>query len=335
MPKNWYSIKAAADSDVAEVSILDYIGMWGVNAQDYLREFRALKASTVKVYINSPGGSVFEALAIFNGMRASGKKIEVHVLGVAASAASYIAMAGDKVVMPANTMMFVHNPINAVYGNAEELRAAADVFDKIGESLMATYRKRFKGDEEALAKLFADESYLTAAECLEYGLCDEVTEEIAAEAAFDVERLPEAVQALFKRTQPQATREPEPAPAASLSAVDIEREAKAAGVPEMAEHFALDARLTSVDALRARAAEAAEIVAVCRITGTPEMATPFVREGKTVAEAKAAIAAAKAAADEHIDTARAHAGRSDRSNATLNPTALWAEIHDLMRGVTK
>ena len=90
MPKPWYSIKAAAaGSDTAEVSILDVISpYYGVNAQTFLAEFRALKEPNVKVFINSPGGDVVQSLAIFNGMRASGKNITAHVLGIAASAAA-------------------------------------------------------------------------------------------------------------------------------------------------------------------------------------------------------------------------------------------------------
>lgn len=344
MPKSWYSIKAEANSDVAEVSILDYLGNWGVNAQEFLREFRALKASTVKVFINSPGGSVFEALAIFNGMRATGKTIEVHILGVAASAASYIAMAGDKIVMPSNAMMFVHNPINAVYGNAEELRAAADVLDKIGESLLATYRKRFKGEEEALQQLFADESFLTAQECLEYGFCDEVTAEIEAKASFDIDVLPEAVRKVFVEAQarhepePKAEPEPkvEPQAAAALDPQEVERIAAEAGVAEYAGVLALDPKLLTVEAVQAAAKEAAGVLALHRMVGSdkgPEM----VRARKTYAEARASLADLQAAADAGtvVNTAQSSAAQNPAPPADLNPLALWAEIKTLQRGSTK
>lgn len=323
MSKSWYTIKAAAEgSEVAEVSILDYIGMWGVNAQDFLREFRALKASTVKVFINSPGGSVFEALAIFNGMRASGKTVEVHVLGVAASAASYIAMSGDKIVMPANTMMFVHNPINAVYGNAEELRAAADVLDKIGESLLATYRKRFKGEEEALQKLFADESYLTAAECLEYGFCDEVSPEITAEAKFDVDSLPEAVRKVFEgaRAQPKAPVLPE-----TPLAAQVKDAAEAAGLGEFAAYFAV--RSDTIEAAQAAIREASGIVSLCKVAGV-EMAASLIRAGKTLAEARVEVAEARAADDEEtfVDSKPRQPKGSRADQTDFNASTIWAEI---------
>lgn len=341
MPKSWFTIKAqAADADVAEVSILDYIGMWGINAPEFLKEFRAIKAEKVKVFINSPGGSVFEALAIFNGMRATGKNLEVHVLGVAASAASYIAMAGHKVVMPANTMMFVHNPINAVYGNAEEMRAMADTLDKIGASLMATYRKRFTGNEEALQQLFADESYLTAAECLEYGLCDEVTDEIKAEAAFDVDLLPEAVRQVFEA----AKGEPEPplvetplvepqvvAAVAHVASDVIEQIAAATKVPDLAMALALRPGLTTQEAVQAAADNAREVHALCRITGVEATrADALARSFTSLADVRATLAAEMAAADDaaHVDTARKSASTGPAAQtAVINPLSLWDEIH--------
>lgn len=319
MPKSWYSIKAAAEgSDApAEVSILDYIGAWGVEARTFLSEFRALKASTVKVYINSPGGSVFEALAIFNGMRATGKTIEVHVLGVAASAASYIAMAGDKIVMPDNTFMFVHNPINGVYGNADDMREMADILDKIGASLTATYAKRWKGTEQALADALAAESYLTAAECLELGLCDEVTPAITAEAAFDVEALPEQLRAVFKAADP---RTPEPPP--TVAAADVEAACVAAGIQAHAGALALDATLTTREALAARVAEVSEIQALCRMTGRDGEVKQYVQARKTLADVRKALLEAEAAADPHIDTAPK--GRPP-AKPDFNPQSFWRD----------
>lgn len=326
MPKPWYSIKAAAaDSDVAEISILDAINDWyGVGARQFLGEFKALKAKKVKLYINSPGGSVTEALAMFNGMRASGKEIEVHVLGIAASAASYIAMAGDKIVMPANTLMFLHNPINAVYGNADEMRDMAATLDKFAEVLTATYMKRWKGEEQALLDVLKAETFLTAAECLEHGLCDEVVDEITAEARFDVESLPPQVQAVFKRAAPTPPVAPAP-----VAAADIERIAAELGVAEHAGVLALDPKLTTVDSVRAAAAEAAEIVALCRVTGVAAQAADHIKARRPLDAVRMAINEARVAADEAIDTARTAASLTPAAPKQFNPTALWADIRSM------
>lgn len=289
MPKSWYEIKASKDdADVAEVSVLDYIGMWGVTAADFLKDFRAIKGSKAKVSINSGGGSVFEALAMFNGMRAwaqakAGREIEVHVLGVAASAASYIAMAGDKIVMPKNTMMFVHNPIQAVYGNAEDLREAADVLDKIQVGLMSAYRKRYKGDEKMLDELFAAESYLTADECLEMGFCDEVVDEIKAEATFDLDRLPEAVcSRVFAAAKPPAGPAPAPTPPAAERLPDvIAAEAQARGLSEFVEVFATTPTVTDKVTAVAAMQGALEIKAYADLVKLPDMAATLIRGRKT------------------------------------------------------
>lgn len=321
MPKPWYSIKAetSAGSEVAEVSILEPISPWyGCDAKSFLTEFRALKAAKVKLYINSPGGSVVEALTIFNGMRATNKQIEVHVLGVAASAASYIAMAGHKIVMPRNTMMFLHNPINAVYGNADEMREMADTLDKFASMLTATYMKRWKGEEQALKDILSAESYLTAAECLEHGLCDEVVDEITAEARFDIEMLPEAVQALFKRTAP-------PAPRTGMPLAELERVAGECGVAEFAASLAVDPALTSLDAVRAAAMEAKDVLDLCRLTGRADQAAAFVKARKPIADVRAEIRAAMAAEDEQtaVDTAAKSTSLQPPASKEFDPLAVW------------
>lgn len=188
--RKWYSIKALA-ADAAEIAIFEEIGMWGVTAKDFIADLKKLSAKTITLSINSPGGSVFDALAIFNALRNSGAEITVRVMGIAASAASYIAMAGDKIVMPENTFMMVHNPIAGVYGNADDMRELADVLDKVGASLLATYVKRTGKPENEVAALLAAESYLSAAECVDLGLADEMEPALKIAAKIDPARIPQ------------------------------------------------------------------------------------------------------------------------------------------------
>ncbi len=331
--KNWYSIKAAAQgSDTAEVSILSEIGYWGVTAKEFIAEFRAIQAPNVKLYINSPGGSVFEALAIFNGMRATGKNIEVHILGIAASAASYIAMAGDKVVMPANTMMFLHNPINAVYGNADDMREMADILDKLGASLTATYAKRFKGEAQALDDLMAAESYLTAAECLEHGFCDVVTDEITATALFEVDRLPANVQALFKAVTPQPTATTVLVPAEPLADA-VAALAKDAGFDaSMAAIFLTDPSVTSLESAALAISTAREVKALAAHTGLADHGDALIRARKSLPEARAALASllAEADAETRVDTAKRSTPAA--TGAEFSSTSLWNEIRAMKNG---
>ena len=128
----------------------------------------------INIYINSRGGSVFEGTAIYNQLRRHPAHKTVYVDGFACSIASVIAMAGDEVVMPRNALMMVHNAMMGVWGNAAELRKAADDLDKINEAGREAYLQK-AGDKltpELIAQMEDNETWLTAEECIRYGLAD-------------------------------------------------------------------------------------------------------------------------------------------------------------------
>ena len=128
----------------------------------------------INLYINSYGGSVFEGTAIYNQLKRHQAHKTVYIDGFACSIASVIAMAGDEVVMPRNALMMVHNMWMYVQGNAAELRKAADDLDKINQAGREAYLHK-AGDKltpEAIAQLEDDETWLTAEECIQYGLAD-------------------------------------------------------------------------------------------------------------------------------------------------------------------
>lgn len=133
-------------------------------------------ATQINIYVNSYGGSVFEGTAIYSQLKRHTAQKTVYVDGFACSVASVIAMAGDKVVMPRNTMMMIHNAWNYVAGNAKELRKAADDLDTIMIGNMQAYLEKAKGKitEEKLIELLENETWLTAQQCLDYGFCDEI-----------------------------------------------------------------------------------------------------------------------------------------------------------------
>ncbi len=321
--KSWYAIKAAApDAEVVEISILSEIGYWGVNAVQFDRELRAKKGSATKakLFINSPGGDVFEGVAVLHMLRASGLRVEVQVLGIAASIASVIAMAGDEIVMPKNTMMFVHNPISGVYGNAEDMRQRADDLDKVKTSIDNTYLSRFKGDAKALDELLARETYLTADECLEYGFCDRVIDAVPMEAKFDVEQLPDNIQALFKRTEPAA---PPQTPLAARI-VDL---AKAKGLDEFAATFA---GLDSFEAAEAAMGEAIEIKALAAVFEMSDRAAALIRERKPLADARAFLNEERVAADReaHVDNTQRVVRGQPQAQTQFDANAVWAVVRE-------
>ena len=126
----------------------------------------------INVHINSYGGDLFEGIAIKNFLLNRPEKINVYIDGIAASAASVIAMAGDRIVMPSDAQMMIHNPWTYTMGNAKELRKTADDLDKAQTSLEKSYLNRFKGTEDELKTLLDEETYLTADEAVLFGLAD-------------------------------------------------------------------------------------------------------------------------------------------------------------------
>jgi ATP-dependent Clp protease, protease subunit len=137
------------------------------------------------LYINSPGGSVFEGIAIYNMLKRHQAKVNVHVDALAASIASVIAMAGDTIYMPKNSMLMIHNPWNRVVGNAAEMRKAADDLDRIGQSSKQTYLQKAgeKLTDEKLQELLDAETWLSADDAYQYGLCDVVEESVQVAAS--------------------------------------------------------------------------------------------------------------------------------------------------------
>lgn len=149
-----------------------------ITAKSFKEDLDAMgDIDTLNIYINSPGGNVFQGQAIYSILKRHKAYKNVYVDGIAASIASVIAMAGDAIFVPKNGMMMIHRPWTVAIGNMDDMLAAAESLEKIGISIKATYMERFKESEDKLQELLDAETWLTADECLEYGLCDEITEE--------------------------------------------------------------------------------------------------------------------------------------------------------------
>lgn len=135
----------------------------------------------INIYINSYGGSVFEGTAIYNQLKRHPAHKTVYIDGFACSIASVIAMAGDTVVMPKNSLMMIHNMWMGVEGNAVELRKAADDLDVINAAGRQAYLQKSAGNlsEETLAQMMDEETWLTAEQCIQYGLADQFAEKEA------------------------------------------------------------------------------------------------------------------------------------------------------------
>ncbi len=187
----WYSITNATD-DVAQVRIYDEIGFFGVDAEEFARDLTTITASTIEVAINSPGGSVFQGLAIYNSLRTHSARIITRVDGLAASAASFIAQAGDERIMLESSQMMIHDAMAAVAGNAADMREVADFLDKQSANIAELYASRSGLPVDRYVEMMAAETWMTAAEAVDEGLADSVlkperqTSNISPQAALDL-----------------------------------------------------------------------------------------------------------------------------------------------------
>jgi ATP-dependent Clp endopeptidase proteolytic subunit ClpP len=179
--KRWYRIVNKADR--AEIWIYETIGddFWsggGVTAKKFQEELSGIKAKLIDLHINSPGGQVFEGITIYNLLKQHEAKITAYVDGLAASIASVIALAGDKVVMAANALFMIHNPSGLVMGQAADMRKMADVLDKIRSTMSGVYAGKSGKPEDEINEMLDAETWMTAAEAKEAGFIDEIADEM-------------------------------------------------------------------------------------------------------------------------------------------------------------
>ena len=190
--KRMWSIKESAEPGSLDLYI--YGDVQGDDSYDFVDgEFKRSETSAeyfkdelesrkditrINLYINSYGGSVFEGTAIYNQLKRHPAHKTVYIDGFACSIASVIAMAGDEIIMPKNTMMMIHNMWMCAVGNAAELRKAADDLDAINAAGRQAYLDKAgnKLEEPTLIEMMDKETWLTAEQCVEYGLADRIAD---------------------------------------------------------------------------------------------------------------------------------------------------------------
>lgn len=200
----WYTIRARASG--AEVLIYDEIGAYGVSAKGFLAELGALPDDApIDLRLNSPGGSVFDAVAIYNALTRHEGTITVWIDGIAASAASYIAMAGDEIIMPENAFLMIHDPSGIVMGTAADMRDMAGTLDKIAASMTRGYAAKSGKPEEDIAALLTAETWFDAKDALEAGLATRMAEPVRIAASFDIAQFRNAPPALAELVTAQGS----------------------------------------------------------------------------------------------------------------------------------
>lgn len=336
-----FSNVQGADNKPAVLSIYDEIGFWGVTAKDFNSQLASVQSKQLEVEISSPGGDVYAALAMYNALRASGKEVVTKVMGVAASAASLVFMAGDKRVMPKNTQLMIHNPWTVAMGNASELRDTADALEKIGDSIRATYASRSGLDDTKLNDMLSKDTWINADEALADGFATEVVEEVKAQAKFDMDRadLPEAVRAIYALATPageqteaddsddKPTGGNDDAPAVAFGE-QVMALAKTAGFEAHAPGWAL--KYTKIEEVESSIATAREVKALCGVVQMADKADAFIKAGKSLDEVRNELIAARAAEDEktHVDTTQPSSNQpttQGASQSAVKTADIWAK----------
>lgn len=191
-PVPWYEMKNLGNSE-AEITIYDVIGgsFWseGVTGKQFVEDLKNLPPhQTLNIFINSPGGAVYDGRLIYNALKRHKAYKKVTIDGLAASMASGVAMAGDEIIMPENAMMMIHDPSMCLCGNAREMRDAADYLDKSKKTLISAYRDKTGLDDSKISDLMTAETWMTADEALELGFADKIGNkiEVTALSRFDL-----------------------------------------------------------------------------------------------------------------------------------------------------
>lgn len=196
---------------MSELYIYDEIGPdWAgmVSAQYVKNELDKLKGKPVTVRINSPGGSVFEAQTIYNMLRRHGEKINVAIDSLAASAASFVAMAGDTIEIAENAFVMIHEASSMTYGNKAEHLKAIDLLDKVDQTIIDTYLARTggKSSKDDLTAWMAAETWMTAKEAVERGFADAIGQPLNVAACLKEGRYKNAPAAILASVLPREQR---------------------------------------------------------------------------------------------------------------------------------
>lgn len=219
---NWYNIKTENTLNIAEqrkyrdVYILDEIGGFGVWARDFIKELNQVDADTLNVHVDSPGGSITDGVAIYNALRGwsgskEGRSVDVYIEGIAASIASIVILAGDKIKIAENASVYTHLPMlsSLEMPNKLELLEGIETLEKFENVLANIYMKHTGASEETVRGWMQSESWFFGQEAVDAGFADEVVDRVAVAAKYNVENynFKEKHPATFNAEQTQPTQQ--------------------------------------------------------------------------------------------------------------------------------
>lgn len=172
IPRPWYRIENSANA--AEVYIYDEISPYGVTANDFVRDLNSIARPTINLHLNTPGGDVFDGIAIFNALKAHSAFVNVYIPGLAASIGTVIAMAADRIVIAPHARMMIHEAWGMSMGNASDMAKMAERLEATSDNIASIYAERAGGDVAAWRELMRSETWYTDEAAVAAGLADEV-----------------------------------------------------------------------------------------------------------------------------------------------------------------
>lgn len=203
--RSWFALSTNDDLSEASAYIYDDIGGFGIKAKDFIEEVASLKTNRLNVHINSYGGEIDEGVAIYNFLNRYNGEVVIKIDGIAASIASIIAMAGDKVVMPKSSLMFIHNPWTMTAGDAASLQKEAEQLEKRKSALMSIYAEKTGLPSEFLSKMMDDETLLTAEESVAMKFADEIEQVESVGFSYNAALYNKVLVAMSKKLKSEST----------------------------------------------------------------------------------------------------------------------------------
>ena len=266
--RDWYRIENKKD-DTARIDVYDAIGYdpwWdeGIAVADFAKEVRAIKASKIELHINSPGGAAFDGVTMYNAVRDHPAFVEVTVDGLAASAASVLAMSGDEIVMNRASELMIHDASGMCWGNADDMAETGSILDRLSADIAAIYADRAGGTVTSWRDAMREETWYSANEAVEAGLAHRIVElkedAIEAKNRFDLRIFAHAGRShapapKLRATSPELTRDNVLANKEVVKPEDgmTPEQLEVIGLPEDATDEQVSERLTELAQIEANA----------------------------------------------------------------------------------
>jgi ATP-dependent protease ClpP protease subunit len=306
--KTWYAVHASGEATerVIEVFVYGEIGGWGITANQFVQDLRAMDdgVSPVIAAFNSIGGDLFDGLAMHNALSRLGERCTGRVDALAASAASVAVCGAHRVVIASNAMLMIHNPWTYAAGDAEDFRKVADLLDQTMEAIIAAYKAKAPDiDEVELRRLVANETWLTANEAVALGLADEVGDGVTVKACVGqgavlqrYQHAPaELLAQLDEQPEPDPDLEPDdppltpPAVDSAKLALMITQRCAESGISNLIEPLLSSTKLESEAIVQAGLTRAKAVNDLCVAARLPEFSVEYVAAGLDVAAVRARL----------------------------------------------